>query len=252
MEMDMAKKLKFLNSSFIMILTLAAPFATYAMEPEEEDHKAVAKKAAPASRRFLYTYLGVALELDMPILEAIYYSAPLRQFERFLNGKLIYKPNTQNDVGKIELRIAYLPNPLDGEFDLSKCGDVGKYLSIKTGYCKGIKPENENKVEIWFAPHFLIEKNLAGSASHFKDIMGSWNARTAPMGTFFTWGWWYNLGWYDYATNFNWDAYNNVENNLSKMFLMASSQGKGLPLHPTLQHFSKFFMSFLTPQATGP
>jgi serine/threonine protein kinase len=138
-------------------------------------------------------------------------------YERFLKGRLIYKPNKENDEGKIELRIADLGNPLEGEFDLSGCGDTGKYLSINTGYRKGKRPENANKTEIWFAPRFLIEKNLSGSASHFKDIMGSWDASTAPVGTFFTWGGWDDLNDYDYATKLTWEAYNDPENNLRKI-----------------------------------
>lgn len=37
-------------------------------------------------------------------------------YQRFLNGKLIYKPNKDNDIGKVELRIADLANPLQGTF----------------------------------------------------------------------------------------------------------------------------------------
>jgi len=135
---------------------------------------------------------------------------------------LIYKPNKGNDVGRIELRIADLANPLEGEFDLSKCGAAAQYLSINTGYRKGKRPENKDKVEIWFAPHFLIKNNLQGSASHFKDIMDSWDALTAPVGTFFTWGGWDDLGSYDYATNLSWASYNDPENNFTA-YLTATS-----------------------------
>lgn len=122
-------------------------------------------------------------------------------YKRFLSGRLVYRPNEESDAGRIELRIADLANPLEGTFDLSKCGDAGKYLSISTGYRKGKKPENDNKVEIWLTPRFLIEKNLEGDASHFKDIMGSWDATAHPLGTFFTAGTWNNLSWYDHATH---------------------------------------------------
>jgi hypothetical protein len=229
MRIDIMNKLNLLSSSFIMALTLAAPFATSAMEPGE-DHQAVAKKAAPASIRFLFTYLGAGLGSDMPILEAIYHSAPLRQveqFERFLNGKLIYKPDPNSDEGMVVMPIADLPNPLEGEFDLSKCGDAGQYLSINTGYRKGLRPENKDKVEIWFAAKFVIEENRQGSASHFKDLPAAWGPvslkgsphRTAPVVTFFTWGNWDNLRWYEYITNLAWESYSDPEYNLRKLHL---------------------------------
>ena len=77
-------------------------------------------------------------------------------YERFRNGVLIYRPKKGSDEGMIKLRIADLENPLDGTFDLSRCGHVMKYLSISTGYRKRKKVENASKVEIWFAPRFLI------------------------------------------------------------------------------------------------
>jgi len=203
-------KLKLLSSYFIMALTLAAPFATYAMEPEED------RQAARTSTPFnIHTYMALSLGLAKQHMDPIYHSTPqLAEYPRFLNGKLIYKPDPNSDEGMVVLPIADLANPLDGEFDLSPCGNAGEHLSIYTGYRKGKRPENKDKVEIWFAPHVLIEKNLAGSASHFKDIMGSWDASKAPVGTFFTWGGWDNLGWYDYATQLKWEVYNDPENNL--------------------------------------
>jgi len=110
-------------------------------------------------------------------------------YDRFLNGKLIYRPNPNSDEGKVELRIADLADPLEGTFDLSLCGDMGKYLSIATGYRKGKKPENKDKLEIWFAPRFLIEKELKGAAAHFKEIMRKWK-QESPVGMFWTYGNW--------------------------------------------------------------
>jgi len=118
-----------------------------------------------------------------------------RIYQLFYNGKLVYKPDPNSDRGKIELPIAALTNPLEGEFNLSGCGDAGQYLSINTGYRKGKKAENVNKVEIWFVPKFLVERDLATTASHFQPIMGKW---TAPIGIFWTWGGWDNLGRFDY------------------------------------------------------
>lgn len=125
---------------------------------------------------------------------------------RFLNGKLIYRPNgDRNDDGKIEMRIADLSNPFDGTFDLSRCGSTGNYLSISTGYRKEKKAENASKVEIWLAPRFLIERNLAATAGHFQEIMGGWDGAAAPVGIFWNWGGWDNLGYYDYLTTNNMD-----------------------------------------------
>jgi len=129
-------------------------------------------------------------------------------YQRFLNGRLIYKPNT-NDNGKIELRIADLANPLGGTFDLSRCGDTGNYLSISTGYRKGKKPENANKVEIWFTPRFLVESEINRSASHLKKIFPiNWPSKAA-VGILWTWGGWDNLENYDYLTAQDMDELSN-------------------------------------------
>ncbi|MBL8677462.1 MAG: hypothetical protein JNJ47_08645, partial [Alphaproteobacteria bacterium] len=119
-------------------------------------------------------------------------------YERFLKGVLVYRPQEGSNVGKIEMPIADLANPLEGTFDLSRCGDTGKYLSIATGYRKGKKVENASKVEVWLAPRFLIERELQGPASHFAGIMGTWGTRTEPFGVFFTGGW-NPLNYYDFA-----------------------------------------------------
>jgi serine/threonine protein kinase len=110
-------------------------------------------------------------------------------YERFLKGVLLYRPTQGSDVGMVTLLVKELANPLEGTFNLSRCGDTGKYLSIATGYRKGKKPENKDKVEIWFAPRFLIKKELNGTAAHFKDIMKKWK-QEAPVGMFWTHGNW--------------------------------------------------------------
>ena len=122
-------------------------------------------------------------------------------YARFLKGVLVYRPTEGSDVGKIELPIAALTNPLESTFDLSQCGDSGKYLSISTGYRKGKKAENASKVEVWVAPRFLIEKELQGTASHFQPIMSSWDGKTAPIGLFYTWGGFNNLVPYRHLTS---------------------------------------------------
>ncbi len=133
-------------------------------------------------------------------------------YGRFLKGALIYSPTPGNDVGKIVLPISALGNPLEGTFDLSKCGDTGKYLSISTGYRQGKKAENASKVEIWFAPRFLIEKELNTTAKHFQAIFpAQWNAN-APVGIFWTWGGWdpddHDM---DYLTNESMDNLSKID-----------------------------------------
>jgi len=142
-------------------------------------------------------------------------------YDRFLNGKLIYKPDPNSDEGKVELRIADLEDPLNGTFDLSLCGDTGKYLIISTGYRKSKKPENARKAEIWFAPRFLIEKNLGGTAVHFMPIMGNWK-QEAPVGMFWTWG-----GWAADDHDMDYLATENMDN-LSKINLYENLKRGGL------------------------
>src|SRR3546814_332503 len=110
-------------------------------------------------------------------------------YQRFIKGVLVYRPTEGSDVGKIELPIADLGNPLEGTFDLSKCGDAGQYLSIATGYHKEKISTNADKVEVWLAPRFLIKRNLDPyTSSGFKYIINSWNKTASPLGVFFTWG----------------------------------------------------------------
>jgi hypothetical protein len=149
-------------------------------------------------------------------------------YQRFLNGVLVYRPNPGNDAGMIKLPIAALKNPLESTFDLSKCGDTGQYLSISTGYRKKVNPANANKVEIWFAPKFLIEKELATTAGHFKQLFGGWMSASkwapdAHVGIFWTWGGDNDLDSYDYLTTKNME-------NLSKIDLFAIWRGADGPV----------------------
>lgn len=106
-------------------------------------------------------------------------------FWGLFKGKLIYKPDPNNDNGWVDLFISALPNPLEDTFDLSKCGDTGNYLSISTGYRK---PENANKLEMWFVPRFLVEEKTHGTTSHFKGIFLANRQRAARVGIMWTWG----------------------------------------------------------------
>ena len=119
-------------------------------------------------------------------------------YQRFFKGELIYRPKGMDKTeGEVRLRIADLKNPLEGRFDLSKCGDAGDYLSINTGYRKGKKQENANKVEIWLTPRFLVEKEQSGSAKHLQPIMGEWN-KEISVGVLYTWGGSADMSYFDY------------------------------------------------------
>jgi hypothetical protein len=119
--------------------------------------------------------------------------------QRFLNGKLVYKPNKDNDIGKIELRIGDLTNPLESAFNLSMCGDVENYLSISTGYRKKKISENSDRLEIWLTPRFFVE-NISERPRHLEKLFPDKWPETAPVGIFWAWGEWNDMGWYDYLT----------------------------------------------------
>lgn len=142
------------------------------------------------------------IKVGMPSWKAWYGVTPENEhiYQQFLNGTLIYRPDPQSDEGMITLKISDFINPLEGTFDVSPCGDAGKHLSISTGYRKGMKSENKDKLEIWLAPRFVIEKKLKSSASYFKPIMGNWKEEAAPIGILWSWGAWEDLSWYDYLT----------------------------------------------------
>jgi len=142
-------------------------------------------------------------------------------YRSFLNGRLVYRPNGGNDdTGKIELRIADLANPLMGTFNLSRCGDAERYLTISTGYHRKSRIiADKGKLKIWLTPRFLVEKDLNSTAKHFTPIMGEWDPATGQIGMMFTGGEWTDLGWYFYATDINMNAHD--EKNLYKIWLAA-------------------------------
>lgn len=124
-------------------------------------------------------------------------------WERFLNGKLLYTPDGESDEEIIEMKISDFWNPLEGMFDLSRCGDAEYSLRISTGYWKRKNPENADKVEIWLTPRFLVEKESNESASHLKDVFPSKWAEVAPVGVFWMWGEWDDFDSVDYLTTQN-------------------------------------------------
>ena len=128
-------------------------------------------------------------------------------YERFMAGSLIYSPTDGSTVGQIVMPIASIANPntLEGTFDLSRCGDAGKYLSIATGYRKSKLSANKDKLEIWITPKFVMENALSTSATHYGPIMTS-DKWTAPIGIIWTYGNWADKdGDCDYLTNKQFD-----------------------------------------------
>jgi hypothetical protein len=129
---------------------------------------------------------------------------------RFFNGALIYRPNPNSDAGMVTLPIRELANPLEGTFDLSRCGDTGNRLIISTGYRKGQKPENASKVEIRAVLRFLVEKEINTTAAHLYETYMTWHPQN-HVGLFWNYGS-VSMFAYDYLTSESMD-------NLSKINL---------------------------------
>jgi hypothetical protein len=173
-------------------------------EQEATRHEAaVAAERARAAQ--LETALAEARAAIVPIPPVIPAIATGHEafYQRFLAGRLEYRPTPGSDAGLVVLPIADLlrpiassANPLSATFDLSRCGDAGEYLSINIGYKKAKVPGKDNKLEVWLCPQFLAEHERPASLA---PIMGQWEA---PLGYFWTWG-----GWearsdnYDYLTS---------------------------------------------------
>lgn len=216
----MVKNFKLMSSTFLMMLTLAAPQLTRAMEETnftdipKELKGCIVKQAAyeqcledntsPSLNKTLdnlalvckewHTVISDEMKVDAPSWKASYGITPKNEdiYRQFLSGVLIYRPDPNSDEGMITLKISDLINPLEGTFDLSNCGDTGQYLSIATGYRKAQTPANAWKVEIWFTPWFLVDKKMPQLAPnhHIRAISGNWDVASAPIGIFWTWGGW--------------------------------------------------------------
>jgi len=196
-----------LEAPVLQIMSLSAKVdAKECAEVYKDDPTLFARSMSEESR-------GNYLKIGAACLEKIVYP-------KFLNGVLVYRPQEGSDVGRIDMPIAALSNPLEGTFDLSRCGDAGKYLSISTGYRKTVKLENTNKLEIWIAPRFLIKRALATTAGHFREIEGIW-ASSAEIGIFWNCGDYDNLTWYDYLISQDID--NLSKNNLYVNWTYASA-----------------------------
>lgn len=110
-------------------------------------------------------------------------------YQQFLRGKLVYKPNQNNDVGRKEFRISDLANPLSGTFDIRGCGDSDQYLSISTGFRTGKNPANQNKLEVWIVPQLVLQKDPR--AKPYNELLQKQERHLGkPFAVLFTWGGW--------------------------------------------------------------
>jgi hypothetical protein len=180
------------------------PFVCCSQKKEEQKEKGISGKKG-------YAYLREEaipnnIQRTIPLVAHGYENL----YQRFLNGILIYQPKEGKAVERIHLPIAALENPLEGTFDLSRCGDASRYLRISTGYRKEKKAGYAGKLEVWFTPRFLIEKELKTTASHFQKIYDQWND-SAPVGIFWTWGGWDSSNvWCDYLTTQSMDKLSRI------------------------------------------
>lgn len=203
-----------------------------------------------------FKIIETQMQVDQPCYKAWYGAIGHEDiYETFLQGVLLYRPIPNSDEGMIKINISDLKdtlpegtsrkllkkNPLEGTFDLSTCGDAGKYLVISSGYRKGINPDNKDKIEIWIAPHFMIEKKIA-NAPHLKCILGNWDENAAPVGVFFT-----GSGdadeYFDYCTSK--DIKFIAENNLFNIWTEGALRARGSRLVRHRPRAATFHVSFL-------
>ena len=143
------------------------------------------------------------------VIPKMYKGSEAETYRLFVTGVLVYSPIPGDTEGQIFFPIRDLKNPLEDRFDLSLCGEIEEKLSINTGYRKKIREENNGKVEIWFVPRFVVERDLnslwwwffpPSPAQHLQAIMGSSWAKDVPIGIFWTWWDWQDPDRYHYST----------------------------------------------------
>jgi hypothetical protein len=124
-------------------------------------------------------------------------------YQIFRNMQLIYKPAPHSDEGMIRLSIPMGHNPFKYTFDLSSCGDRDRHMVITNDLERFfiIGGENENKLVVYFGPHFWVNKNIDSLSKPLNAIMTSWEAEQEPVGIFWRWGNWTSQGWFDYLTD---------------------------------------------------
>ncbi len=123
-------------------------------------------------------------------------------FQIFSKAKLVYKPNVNNDEGKIELLFSKFVNLHNGVFDLSKCDEADKYLRFTTNpsIFFALEEANNAKLNIFMAPHYLINKFITTAAKPFDGIIHNWKKATVPIAFFLRMSSWTNAAYFYYLT----------------------------------------------------
>lgn len=120
-----------------------------------------------------------------------------QDYWKFLRGKLVYKPNKDNNEGMKEFRIGDLENPLSGTFNIRGCGDSDQHLSISTGFRTTKTFANRKKVEVWIVPQFVLQKDpRAKPYNNF--LQAQTEHRGKLFAVLFNWGGW-NANDYDHV-----------------------------------------------------
>ncbi|MBA3813337.1 MAG: hypothetical protein H0X26_02415 [Alphaproteobacteria bacterium] len=284
----MIKKFKLMSSSFLMAVTLAAPFSSHAMdtgtefnEMNSDARKLIVKQAAVekcleeknpvtlnitlrdlalVSREWKDTVVDIIktnMQVGQPIWKAWHGITPKNEtvFQQFLNGTLVFRPNLASDEGKISLKISDITTLFKGPLDLSKCGDVAQKLVITTDPSVFLdKDKYEDKFLILVTMRSLIEKKINSTASPFEPIMKDWNEDIAPVGIFGRWGMWTILSWQDHHTTANLDdissknLYDNWQATGSDAWLLFDGLASVLPRVGLVRADAKNFMFIFKPK----
>lgn len=141
------------------------------------------------------------------IIEALFLKKEARLKEHYniseidyqtLKGMSIrYKPDPESDKGIKISKIPAFVSPFGYDFNLSKCGEAGKHVRIQIDYRREKDPQSKDKMEVWIAPKFIVQKDLSTTAAHYEPIMSEWLPE-ASFGIFYTWWNWYDMNWYSY------------------------------------------------------
>jgi hypothetical protein len=76
-------------------------------------------------------------------------------WEKWLRSKVVYRPDSQSDNGRIDFVIGELEKPESGKFSLYQCSTTWQTVTISTGRREIYDINNENLIEIWLDPVFL-------------------------------------------------------------------------------------------------
>jgi hypothetical protein len=117
-------------------------------------------------------------------------------YRQFLKGKLVYKPNKDNDDGRIDFPIASLANPLEGTFDISRCAEFGQEIEVSTGFRTNVNPANKSKLEVWIVPQFVLQSDPRAKSIN-DSLQSNEKHRGKPFAILFTWGGWKDLSWHE-------------------------------------------------------